>query len=107
MAAPSAVPFDDRGIRAAALRGLLRVSHDASCPGQAVRDDAGGGSAVVCGGRVARLVAPLSDGLRWSRVDLPERALTYRSERSPSRSSEAYSSGCSQAAKCPPRSSSL
>src|SRR4051794_19841909 len=50
--------------------------------------------------RVDRLVAPLNDGLRWG-------ALTYRSERNPSRSSEAYSSGCSQAAKCPPRSTSL
>src|SRR4051794_8928719 len=62
---------------------------------------AGGGKpAVVSGGESNRLIAPLSDGLRWV-------ASTYRSERNPSRSSEAYSSGCSQAAKWPPRSTSL
>ena len=36
------VLFDDPWIPAAALRGLLRVRHDASSLGEVARDDAGG-----------------------------------------------------------------
>src|SRR4051812_43763570 len=66
MPAPSAV-VDGFGL-------VLRVRHDASCSGMAVRDDAGGRAGRRQRRRVARLVAPLSDGPGWSRVDLAERA---------------------------------
>src|SRR3954447_14376835 len=42
--------------------------------GKAVRDDAGGRADRRQRRRAERLVAPLSDGVRRSRVDLPERA---------------------------------
>ena len=47
-------------------------------------------------------VAPPSEG-----ICTRAKTVIYRSERNPARSSEAYSSGCSQAAKWPPRSTSL
>jgi hypothetical protein len=56
------VRFDDPGIPATVLRGLLLVSHDASCRGKP-----SGRRAVMAGRRqrrrVHRLVAPLSDGV--------------------------------------------
>jgi hypothetical protein len=46
------VLFDDSGVPAAALRGLLRVRHDASSFREAARDVAGGRPAVVSGGEL-------------------------------------------------------
>jgi hypothetical protein len=51
------VRFDDPGIPATVLRGLLRVSHDASYSRKAVRDDAGPMAGRRQRRRVHRLVA--------------------------------------------------
>ena len=59
-------------------------------------------SAGPSGSELSHPVAPPSEGM----CTCPDTVI-YRSDRKAARSSEANSSGSSQAAKCPPRSTSL